>query len=176
VVRIVEAQVVEIDRKIKVPGGIVEFFGARDEACAFLQKYSPPGKIAVGSTLTGGDGSTLTGGDRSTLTGGDRSTLTGGDRSTLTGGDRSTLTGGDRSTLTGGDGSTLTGGDGSTLTGGDRSTLTGGDGSTLSIRYSNGKKYRIAVFEVGENGIEPNQPYRADNTGKPVKVVEAVRQ
>jgi hypothetical protein len=130
-----------------------------------------------GSTLTGGDdstlaggyGSTLTGGDRSTLTGGYDSTLTGGDRSTLTGGGGSTLTGGDYSTLAGGYGSTLTGGDYSTLTGGDRSTLTGGDYSTLSIKWHDGRRYRIAIGYVGEDGIKANVPYRVQN-GKFVAV------
>jgi hypothetical protein len=65
---------------------------------------------------------------------------------------------------------TLTGGYRSTLTGGYGSTLTGGDGSTLTIRWWNGEKYRIAVFEVGEGGIEANTPYRCDDHGKPVKV------
>jgi hypothetical protein len=103
------------------------------------------------------------------------STLTGGDDSTLTGGDDSTLTGGDDSTLTGGYGSTLTGGDDSTLTGGYDSTLTGGYGSTLVVRWwdSGSDRYRIAVGQVGEDGIEPGKPYRWDpNGGKFVEVVK----
>ena len=114
------------------------------------------------STLTGGYRSTLTGGDHSTLTGGDRSTLTGGDCSTLTGGDHSTLTGGDHSTLTGGYRSTLTGGDDSALTGGDGSTLTGGDCSTLTGWWWDGRRRRLAVAYVGEDGIEAGVPYRVE--------------
>jgi len=122
------------------------------------------------STLTGGDYSTLTGGDYSTLTGGYDSTLTGGDYSTLTGGSRSTLTGGDYSTLTGGDYSTLTGGGRSTLTGGSRSTLTGGYDSTLILKFYDFDKhrYRVVTLEVGENGIEPNKPYKLDANNRPV--------
>ena len=67
-------------------------------------------------------------------------------------------------------GDTITGGYGSTITGGYRSTITGGDGSTITARYWNGKKYRTAVFEVGEDGVEANQAYRCDETGKLVKV------
>jgi len=115
------------------------------------------------STLTGGHSSTLTGGHRSTLTGGYSSTLTGGDFSTLTGGHSSTLTGGDRSTLTGGHSSTLTGGDFSTLTGGDFSTLTGGDFSTLTWKVWDGNYYRLHTFYVGENGINPNTPYKFED-------------
>ena len=101
--------------------------------------------------------------------GGYASTLTGGYASTLTGGDASTLTGGYASTLTGGDASTLTGGDASTLTGGDASTLTGGNRSTLLIRWWDGRRYRIAAFNVGEDGIEPNVAYRCE-AGKLVRV------
>jgi hypothetical protein len=141
-----------------------------------------------GATLTGGDRATLTGGDRATLTGGDRATLTGGDdatltggyRATLTGGNGATLTGGDRATLTGGDGATLTGGDGATLTGGDRATLTGGYGATLTggdfstltggdratllfLRWIR-KRRRVLSAYVGEDGVMPNVPYRANSS------------
>ena len=136
------ALVIDLEGKVKFPWADVAIAGKRQEATDYLRANGCNGVI-IGSTLTGGDGSTLTGGYRSTLTGGDGSTLTGGD------------------------GSTLTGGDGSTLTGGDRSTLTGGHCSTLTIRYWNGSKYRVAVFEVGENGIEPNVKYGVDENGKP---------
>ena len=121
------------------------------------------------STLTGGKYSTLTGGDGSTLTGGKYSTLTGGDNSTLTGRYRSILTGGYGSTLTGGNYSTLTGGDNSTLTGGEYSTLTGGYRSTLIFKIWDGNRYRLHTFYVGEDGVEPNTPYRFKD-GKIVKV------
>jgi hypothetical protein len=61
--------------------------------------------------------------------------------------------------------STLTGGDGSTLTGGDGSTLTGGDGGAIAIKRWNGKHWRLEVAHVGEDGIEPNRPYRLDTNG-----------
>ena len=103
------------------------------------------------------------GGDDSTLTGGSYSTLTGGNRSTLTGGNYSTLTGGDYSTLTGGSYSTLTGGNRSTLTGGDCSTLTGGDDSTLIFLCWIEGHRRVLTAYVGENGIKPGAPYRAND-------------
>ena len=78
---------------------------------------------------------------------------------TATGGHDSTLTGGDDSTLTGGDGSTLTGGNRSTLTGGYRSTLTGGDRSQIRIEWWDGKRTRLVVGYVGEDGIEPDVAY-----------------
>ena len=124
-----------------------------------------------GATLTGGDLAKLTGGHRAKLTGGYRAKLTGGDLATLTGGYEATLTGGDRAKLTGGEYATLTGGDYATLTGGDRSTLTGGEVATLTggdrstlifLRWKEGRR-RVLTAYVGEDGIEPGKPYRAND-------------
>jgi hypothetical protein len=48
-------------------------------------------------------------------------------------------------------------------------TATAGDDGVLNIRWWDGKRYRLAIFYVGENGIEPNVPYGADDKGQPVK-------
>ena len=138
VVRVLASDVVDLDGKVKFPRGEVVYCGPRFDATAYLAANGGAGKAVIGIALTGGHGSTLTGGDDSALTGGDDSTLTGGDRSTLTGGDDSTLTGGDR--------------------------------STLIFEYwchRTGRK-RIAVAYPGEDGIEPNVPYRCVD-GKFVK-------
>jgi len=90
-------------------------------------------------------------------------TLTGGDRATLTGGDGAKITGGDGATLTGGDWATLTGGDGAKITGGYRATLTGGDMATLIFVKWVGTHRRVLVAYVGEGGIEPGKPYRAND-------------
>ncbi len=173
VVKVLTADLVDLNGKVKFPRGTVVHCGDQASATQYVAKRAPLGTavhwlMAQGgdwSTLSGGYRSTLTGGYGSTLTGGDWSTLTGGYGSTLTGGDRSTLTGGYGSTLSGGYGSTLTGGDRSTLTGGDRSTLTGGDWSTLSVRHWDGTRYRIATAYVGEDGIKANVAYWLDGRG-----------
>ena len=130
VVRVRESEAVEIYRKIKVPSGIVEFFGARIEAIALIQKHAPAGKIIVGGTATAGD--------------------------------RGSATAGDRGTATAGDGGTATAGYGG--------TATAGDGGVISVLYWNGEKYKRAVFAVGENGIESNQPYQVNREGGAIKV------
>jgi hypothetical protein len=38
------------------------------------------------------------------------------------------------------------------------------------VRWWDGKRYRVATFYVGEDGIEADQPYRVDDEGRPVKV------
>jgi hypothetical protein len=130
VVRIKESDAVQIGDKIKVPSGVVEFFGKADDAVALIQKYAPAGKAIVRGTATAGDGGTATAGD----------------------------------------GGTATAGDGGTATAGVRGTATAGVGGCIAILYWNGEKCRRAVFEVGENGVEPNQPYQVNADGKPVKV------
>ena len=69
-------------------------------------------------------------------------------------------------------GGTATAGDEGTATAGYRGTATAGDRGILNLRWWDGKRHRIATFYVGEDGIEPNQPYKVDNAGKPVKVAK----
>ena len=46
---------------------------------------------------------------------------------------------------------------------------TAGEGGALAIRWYDSVKYRMAVSEVGENGINPNVKYKIEN-GKFVEV------
>ena len=159
------------DAKVKAPAGRVVFCGAKSSAVALgVERYGWDVGRCVGASVQVADEAHGTGGHRSTITGGNRSTITGGDRSTITGGYGSTITGGNRSTITGGDGSTITGGYGSTITGGDGSTITGGYRSTLTMRWWDGKRYRVATFYVGEDGIEAGVPYRVGEKGEAVRV------
>ena len=164
-----DAEVVDLDGKVKVSHCDTVVVGTREDATRWLVERGFPG--VIGATLAGGYRSMLTGGYRSMLTGGDRSTLAGGDRSTLTGGDRSTLIGGDYSTLTGGVGSVLTGGDRSTLTGSIGSTLTGGYGSALIVRTA----ACLAVARVGDGGLTPGVRYRVVD-GSFVEVEELLNE
>lgn len=171
---------IDLGGKFKFQSCTIIAFG--DRATITQQLYElRPGPIH-GLTLTGGGNwSALAGGHRATLTGGNDSTLTGGIESTLTGGNWSALTGKYGSTLTGGAGSTLTGDDmstliggyGSTLTGGDGSTLAGGDGATLIFLRWIKDRRRVLVAYVGENGVEPNVPYRANDDFTGVERVDS---
>ena len=75
VARVKLSQVVEINRKIKVPKAIVEYFGTREEATALISRYAPAGTLVVGGTSTSGDGGTSTSGYRGTSTSGDGGVL-----------------------------------------------------------------------------------------------------
>jgi hypothetical protein len=158
VIEAAAADVVDVGSdKCKLRRGTVVYCGDRGGAVALVQSRAPAGSKVCFATVTGGN----------------RSTVTGGNASTVTGGNRSTVTGGNASTVTGGNASTVTGGNASTVTGGNRSTVTGGHTSVLSLRWYDGSRWRIAIFAVGENGIEPNVAYRLDDNGKPVRVEKA---
>jgi hypothetical protein len=81
-----------------------------------------------------------------------------------------TATAGHNGTATAGDYGTATAGYRGTATAGHNGTATAGDGGILNIRWWDGNRYRLAVFYVGEDGIEPNVAYRCEN-GKAVKNV-----
>ncbi len=125
-------------------------------------------------TATAGDRGTATAGDSGTATAGYRGTATAGDGGTATAGDRGTATAGDRGTATAGDSGTATAGDSGTATAGDRGTATAGYSGTVAVTWYDATKarYRIAIAEIGENGFEPNVPYRVID-GRLVKVPEA---
>ncbi len=120
-------------------------------------------------TATAGNGGTATAGDGGTATAGYRGTATAGDGGTATAGYRGTATAGDGGTATAGDRGTATAGDRGTATAGDGGTATAGDGGVLAICRWNGKRWKMACAEVGENGIEPNVAYRLDEDGNFVK-------
>jgi hypothetical protein len=71
-------------------------------------------------------------------------------------------------TATAGEYGTATAGDAGTATAGDSGTATAGDRGEIRIRWYDGRRYRLAVGYVGEEGIEANTAYRVVD-GKLVK-------
>ena len=71
---------------------------------------------------------------------------------------------------------TATAGYGGTATAGVRGTATAGERGTLSIAYYDHKrdKYRVAIAEVGEEGIKPNTAYTLDLSEGAARFIERV--
>ncbi len=113
-------------------------------------------------TATAGYRGTATAGDEGTATAGDRGTATAGDEGTATAGDRGTATAGDRGTATAGYRGTATAGYRGTATAGDEGTATAGEKGEIRIRYWDEKanRYRTVIGYIGEDGLEPNVPYK----------------
>ena len=162
VVKVLAKDVVAIDKyKVKFPKGTVVYCGDRKGATDYIIAHGAEASKVVGAFITVGDGAV--GG------GGYRATVSGGNRATVSGGNGSTVSGGDWSTVSGGDWSTVSGGIGSTVSGGYCATISGGIGSILQMKWDDGKRYRITIAYVGEDGIKANIKYKVNNQGKFVK-------
>ncbi|HGM5647945.1 TPA: hypothetical protein ACKPY2_000546 [Pseudomonas aeruginosa] len=130
-------------------------------------------------TATAGDEGTATAGNRGTATAGDWGTATAGGWGTATAGGWGTATAGNRGTATAGDWGTATAGDWGTATAGNRGTATAGDCGTatagekgeIRIRYWDEKagRYRTVIGYIGEDGLEPNVPYKLNADRKFVR-------
>ncbi len=127
---------VSFDGKVKFRRGNVLLVGDLKEAAEYVRVHGGEGKAIVGATATAGVRGTATAGVSGTATAGVRGTATAGDSGTATAG----------------------------VSG----TATAGYGGTISIQYHDPKrdKYRVAIAEVGENGIEPDTAYVLDANHK----------
>ena len=159
VVAVDPAKVVDIDRKVKFPRGIVVYSGNRETAAALVKQRHPESAV-FGSTATAGDGGTATAGDGGTATAGNDGTATAGARGTATAGARGTATAGDCGTATAGDCGTATAG--------YAGTATAGNDGTIQIKWWDeaAQRYRVATGYIGEGDLKPKTKYKWDNSGK----------
>jgi hypothetical protein len=147
VVAVAPDTLVDLIGTVKFPRGEVVFCGDMHGAAEFI--------IAKGADPVKVPGGIATAGNRGIATAGYRGTATAGYRGTATAGNRGTATAGDSGTAT------------AAYCG----TATAGKDGVLVIMRWDGKRYKLAVANVGENGIEPNKPYRLDDEGAFIPVV-----
>jgi hypothetical protein len=98
-----------------------------------------------------------------TMTAGDRGTATAGDRGIATAGYRGIARAGDRGIAMAGDYGIARAGDYGTATAGYGGTATAEDGGIIQICYYAGKRRRIKTGYIGEDGLNPNTPYRLND-------------
>ncbi|EPC7369888.1 hypothetical protein ACR6D4_000886 [Pseudomonas aeruginosa] len=122
-------------------------------------------------TATAGDWGTATAGDWGTATAGDWGTATAGDWGTATAGYKGTATAGDWGTATAGNEGTATAGYKGTATAGYKGTATAGEKGEIRIRYWDEKadRYRTVIGYIGEDGLEPDVPYKLNADRKFVR-------
>ncbi|WP_179196260.1 DUF7666 domain-containing protein [Pseudomonas aeruginosa] len=113
-------------------------------------------------TATAGNWGTATAGNWGTATAGNWGTATAGDEGTATAGDEGTATAGYKGTATAGYKGTATAGYKGTATAGYKGTATAGEKGEIRIRYWDEKteRYRTVIGYIGEDGLEPNVPYK----------------
>jgi len=150
VVRVLAAEVVNLDGKVKFPKGDVVCCGDRLTATGYLATNGAQGRAIVGGTATAGYRGTATAGYRGTATAGNLGTATAGDPGTATAGDPRTPTAGNRRPAKGG----------------KPGPPPAGEPRTPGPPRVGAARYRLAVAHVGENGIKPNTPYRLTDKGE----------
>jgi hypothetical protein len=176
---IIEADLKEVvcfDAKCKFRTGIIRHIGTIDTATKFLVKHGCNGAI-IGNVVsvvkfgvaTAGYKGTATAGYNGTATAGDWGTATAGYEGTATAGDWGTATAGNWGTATAGYKGTATAGNWGTAIAGDWGTATAGDEGTVIIKWFRNNRFRYAIGYIGEDGLEPNVPYKLDNDHKFVK-------
>ena len=136
------------------------------------------GTVTAGfrGTATAGQGGTATAGDYGTASAGDYGTASAGDygtaiasyRGSARAGDYGTAIVGDSGTARAGDYGTAIVGDSGTASAGYRGSATAGKNGIIHVEWFMGRR-RLTIGYVGEDGIEPNVPYRCDENGKLVR-------
>ena len=146
VLEVDKASVVDLIDKVKFPSCEVVFCGDRKGATDFI--ISKGGKNVIGSFVTSGYQGTSNSGYRGTSNSGVQGISNSGNYGTSTSGYRGTSNSG------------------------DKGTSNSGDKGILIIKYWNSEKERfmVATAYVGENGIEPNIPYKLDENHNFIKV------
>jgi len=146
VLEVDKASVVDLIDKVKFPSCEVVFCGDRKGATDFI--ISKGGKNVIGSFVTSGYKGTSNSGYRGTSNSGVQGISNSGNYGTSTSGYRGTSNSG------------------------DKGTSNSGDKGILIIKYWNSEKERfmVATAYVGENGIEPNVPYKLDENHQFVEV------
>lgn len=157
-----KSEIVDLGGKVKVPRCKIEHVGNRESATRFLSDAGIVGPI-VGGTATAGYRGTAMAGYRGTATAGDYGTATAGDYGAATAGYCGTATAEDRGTATAGYSGTATVGDEGTAMAGDEGTI------VIQRWDDKRKRHRTIVGYIGENGLEPNTPYKLDDAGNFVK-------
>ncbi|EIU3463812.1 hypothetical protein L4P80_001037 [Pseudomonas aeruginosa] len=122
-------------------------------------------------TATAGNWGTATAGNWGTATAGGEGTATAGNWGTATAGYKGTATAGYKGTATAGGEGTATAGNWGTATAGDEGTATAGEKGEIRIRYWDEKadRYRTVIGYIGEDGLEPDVPYKLNADRKFVR-------
>ena len=144
---------IDLNGKVKFPRGVVIHTGNQETATKYIIENGASGPV-IGSIAAVGN----------------RRTATAGFNGTATAGFNGTATAGQHGTATAGYNGTATAGQHGTAIAGVHGTATAGDYGIIQIKNFDGKRYRIKVGYVGEDGIEPNVPYKLDRDGNFIKV------
>lgn len=176
----VEADIVDLDGKVKFPRCRIIRRGPRGWCVAYVCAQRPHAAV-VYAAVSVGDHGTVSAGDYGTASAGDYGTASVGDYGTASVGDHGTAlasyggtaSAGDHSSASAGAYGTASAGAYGTASVGVHGFASAGYGGEIRIRWNDGSRYRLAVGYVGEDGIRANTPYKVIG-GKLVEVKEKV--
>ena len=168
---------VDLDGKIKFPECVIKYVGERDGAVAMIQKEAPPECLVHFANKTVGNKEVVNVGDWGVASAGDDGTATAEYGGTAIAGVAGTATAGYEGKATAGEYGTASAGYCGVATAGRLGTATAGGGGeasagkcgTISIWHYREGRPRLLVGYIGEDGLEPNTPYRVED-GKFVEV------
>ena len=186
VVEVLEKDIVDLEGKVKFPRGNVIFSGDQQGATNFILANGVFGRAVIGAgvsnlspynhvlagykgTATAGDYGKATAGFGGTANVGDWGTANAGEGGTATAGYNGTANAGFGGTATAGIWGKATAGDYGTVNALDYGTANAGIGGKISIDYWDGTRSRTKGGYIGEDGLEPNTPYKLDETFNFVK-------
>jgi hypothetical protein len=176
---------IDLGDKVKFPSGEVVFCGSREDATRMMYELCGMRCIAGGNAMAGYRGTAMAGyegtavaGDEGTAVAGIAGTAMAGDEGTAVAGYAGTAMAGYKGIATTGFGGLSMAGNGGTATAGDRGTATAGYAGTASagiagtlvIEWWDGRRYRLAVGYVGEDGLLPGVAYGLDDNHRFVPV------
>ena len=168
VVEVLEKDIVDLVGKVKFPRGNVVFSGDQQGATNFLLANGGFGRAVIGAKMSNlnpnghvlvGDYGTANVGDWGTANAGEGGTANAGIEGKATAGRHGTAIAGKKGTANAGEGGTANAGEGGTATAGEGGTVTAGYRGKLAIDYWDGRS-RTKVGYIGEDGLEPNTPYK----------------
>ncbi|WP_334017944.1 hypothetical protein [Pseudomonas aeruginosa] len=173
VVEVDLSDLIALGGKVKFPRCTLRHIGDRASATQFLIANEPraAGVAVIGATLQAGDKEFCQVGAYGTATAGYKGTATAGYKGTATAGYKGTATAGYKGTATAGNGGTATAGYEGTATAGYEGTATAGEKGEIRIRYWDEKadRYRTVIGYIGEDGLEPDVPYKLNADRKFVR-------
>ncbi|HFX2567921.1 TPA: hypothetical protein ACV5TG_006321 [Pseudomonas aeruginosa] len=157
VVEVGLSDLIALGGKVKFPRCTVRHIGDKASATQFLIANEPraAGVAVIGATLQAGDKELCQVGAYGTATAGYKGTATAGDWGTATAGYKGTATAGNEGTATAG----------------YKGTATAGKKGEIQIRYWDEKteRYRTVIGYIGEDGLEPDVPYKLNADRKFVR-------
>ncbi|NMZ77521.1 hypothetical protein HBO32_30965 [Pseudomonas nitroreducens] len=181
VVEVILSDTIALGGKVKFPRCTIRHIGDKASATQFLEENEQRAKdvAVIGACRQVGEKSvvqvgalgTASAGNEGTASAGYKGTASAGYKGTASAGNEGTASAGYKGTASAGNEGTASAGNEGTASAGYKGTASAGEKGEIRIRYWDKKaeRYRTVIGYIGEDGLEPNTPYKLDDNRKFVK-------